>query len=493
MSTNGSHSRNSSVSSSSATQDAKSTPKDLNGHADGDEEDAVQRLQRELEKTREEKDALATQYNNLLAKLTDMRTRLGNKLKQDAEELDRREQVIQTLTAQNDDLSATVETLKEELIASHEESERAAKELDTLRTRALHDNAQESLVRERELRETQLELEKCKMERDEWERMALQERAIAEDERTTTDGLKRDLELEREVREREMALLDAEREKADNLQSVLLDFQTAKDHELRQAVKDYESQLTQITLSLAEYKHRAHTAELKLEGNDTTINRTQELEKEVKEKNLLIGKLRHETVIINEHLVEALRRLRKNSTETNVDRRLVTNVVLSFLNTPRADSKRFEMLNLLSSILSWSDQERERAGLQRSSNASIPGFGGATSPPVSGRFWGRSLSSASHSPSSKSMELEKSDETESFSRLWVEFLLTEANSGENNTLPPPKSNNSLPSSPIGGTHQLPSTAKPTSMRRLASAGASSPNLTMPSTWKGKEKEVIPET
>ena len=46
--------------------------------------DPVQRLEQELQRTREEKDALAAQYRNLLAKLTTMRTSLGNKLQQDA-------------------------------------------------------------------------------------------------------------------------------------------------------------------------------------------------------------------------------------------------------------------------------------------------------------------------------------------------------------------------------------------------------------------------
>lgn len=48
------------------------------------ESDPVAKLQRELDRTREEKDTLAAQYRNLLAKLTTMRTTLGNKLKQDA-------------------------------------------------------------------------------------------------------------------------------------------------------------------------------------------------------------------------------------------------------------------------------------------------------------------------------------------------------------------------------------------------------------------------
>lgn len=62
----------------------------LNGTANTQEQedtsdlDPIQRLQRDLQRTKEEKDALAAQYRNLLSKLTAMRTTLGNKLKQDA-------------------------------------------------------------------------------------------------------------------------------------------------------------------------------------------------------------------------------------------------------------------------------------------------------------------------------------------------------------------------------------------------------------------------
>ena len=197
------------------------------------------------------------------------------------------------------------------------------------------------------------------------------------------------------------------------------DSKIAKEHDLKQATKEYESQLLQVTQSLAEYKSRALNAELQLEETSTNNTRVQELEKEVKEKSILIGKLRHEgtcspfsrrnatysrtAVIMNEHLMEALRRLRRSSSDTNVDRRLVTNVLLSFLTTPRADSKRFEMLSLLATILSWSDDEREKAGLQRghtvhsSSTSSLPSL------------FGRSSATT---PTGKPAELEKTDETE---------------------------------------------------------------------------------
>lgn len=56
-----------------------------NGGDNTDEqEDRVTKLQRELDRTRQEKEALAAQYQTLLARLTQMRTTLGNKLKQDA-------------------------------------------------------------------------------------------------------------------------------------------------------------------------------------------------------------------------------------------------------------------------------------------------------------------------------------------------------------------------------------------------------------------------
>ncbi|OJT12119.1 GRIP domain-containing protein [Trametes pubescens] len=456
-------------------------------HQDSDNLDPMQRLERELQRTREEKDTLATQYRNLLAKLTTMRTTLGNKLKQDAEELDRQEQLVQQLTVQNEDFAVTVETLKAELIASNEEAERASKELEVMRSRALQDSAQESYLRERELRELQAELEQCRIERDEWEQKALQEHISADEARTTADVLLRDLEAEREARQRAEGGFEMEREKSNNLQSVLEDFQAAKDHDLKQAVRDYESQLLQVTQSLAEYKSRALNAELQLEESSTNNTRVQELEKEVKDKGFLIGKLRHEAVIMNEHLMEALRRLRRSSTDTNVDRRLVTNILLSFLTTPRADSKRFEMLSLLATILSWNDDEREKAGLQRNNTASH-----ASSLPS---LFGRSSAS---SPSLRPAELDKTDETESFSRLWVEFLLTQAAAGEGSP-PPPKSprtssarpNGSLPSTPtqastrlspigLGGPKHLPSFT--------TAAMASSPDLQLASPPRGKGKE-----
>ncbi|KAH9956216.1 hypothetical protein BC827DRAFT_1364412 [Russula dissimulans] len=380
-------------------------------HAGGEDGlDSMGKLQQELKRTREEKDELATQYRNLLGKLQTMRNTLGNKLRQDAEELDRREQQIAQLTAQNEDLLSTVEALQAEVLSSNVEAERASGELDAMRQEV----SGESLQREQALREARAELERTRTARDDWEAEAMAQRVRAEETRMTLDATYRELAAAKEAGERDARASDAEAERANNLQAVLEDFQSAKDHELRQAVGERESQLADVTQSLAEYKHRALQAELRLEENSANNARTQALEQELKEKTLLIGKLRHEAVIINEHLMEALRRLRRGSANTNVDRRLVTNILLTFLNTPREDTKRFEMLSLLASILSWSDEERVRAGLQR---------------------LGNNPASANSPARPRPLELEKTDETESFSRLWVEFLLAEAAAGDPSSPP----------------------------------------------------------
>lgn len=94
-----------------------------------------------------------------------------------------------------------------------------------MRSRAFQENAQEAYLREKELRDTQSELEECRMQRDEWEQKALQEHIIADEAKTALESARRDLEIERDAREREAAALQTEREKANNLQSVLEDFQ----------------------------------------------------------------------------------------------------------------------------------------------------------------------------------------------------------------------------------------------------------------------------
>lgn len=167
----------------------------------------------------------------------------------------------------------------------------------------------------------------------------------------------------------------------------------------------YITQIDSLTNSLAEYKSRALNAEATLDESQNSTTRVKELEAELKEKSILLTKVRQEAVTLNEHLIQALRRLRKfsadpisstggsdgrgastaSSSPSYVDRRLVTNILLQFITTPRADRKRYEMLNLLGSILGWGDEEREKAGLQRMGSSSPMSTSGSGTPKLKGK------------------------------------------------------------------------------------------------------------
>jgi len=71
---------------------------------------------------------------------------------------------------------------------------------------------------------------------------------------------------------------------------------------------------------LNESEGRAAEATKSLEAMMQELERALPFEKEVKEKNLLIGKLRHEAVILNDHLTKALRYLKKGKPEDTIDK-----------------------------------------------------------------------------------------------------------------------------------------------------------------------------
>lgn len=78
-------------------------------------------------------------------------------------------------------------------------------------------------------------------------------------------------------------------------------------------VKDLRRQLQE-----AQFKSTESTAAL--DSAKKELERALPFELEVKEKNLLIGKLRHEAVILNEHLTKALRHLKKGKPDDNIDK-----------------------------------------------------------------------------------------------------------------------------------------------------------------------------
>ncbi|ORX51542.1 hypothetical protein DM01DRAFT_266050 [Hesseltinella vesiculosa] len=185
-------------------------------------------------------------------------------------------------------------------------------------------------------------------------------------------------ELTRCKKQMEMDMESSASERASllNLQSVLEEFQTSKDAEVQAAVEHIERQLDHAKKSWTEYEQRATIAESTLEKFQQDMAKTQQYEREVKEKTLLIGKLRHEAIILNEHLVEAMRRLKEETSESNVDRQLVTNLVVGFFNAPRGDRKRFDILSIIANVLQMTEEQKEQVGLIRMKANGQPGWQG---------------------------------------------------------------------------------------------------------------------
>lgn len=97
-------------------------------------------------------------------------------------------------------------------------------------------------------------------------------------------------------------------------------YRAARRRELRELVENSQSQLEELRKQLQDAEQRASEASAALESSRVDLERALPFEREVKEKNLLIGKLRHEAVILNDHLTKALRFLKKGKPEDNIDR-----------------------------------------------------------------------------------------------------------------------------------------------------------------------------
>lgn len=99
-----------------------------------------------------------------------------------------------------------------------------------------------------------------------------------------------------------------------------------------------DAQLEELRQALRDAEKRASEANAALQAAEKELERALPFEKEVKEKNLLIGKLRHEAVTLNDHLTKALRFLKRGKPEDNVDRYVAMSKRSFFVPTKPSDT-----------------------------------------------------------------------------------------------------------------------------------------------------------
>ncbi|PMD27198.1 hypothetical protein NA56DRAFT_590428 [Hyaloscypha hepaticicola] len=388
----------------------------------GEHSEELSIIKTQLEESETAKDHAETQYQNLLGRVNTIKSSLGERLKADRAELQEAKEQIDELESQNESLQQRIKDLEGDVKRLEEELRESSKELSSLRNR--HNLSQQNWVHEREdliqqTRQLKEEAEAAKEAMGDWEVLAMEERSMREGATEKMQDLEEQFSVQKEAYEAVVSERDSQSQALERLQRALQEVQEARKRELREMVESYEEQVVALKKLVQESDSRAVEAEATKGSLQTEVDRLIPFEKEIKEKNLLIGKLRHEAIVLNDHLTKALRFLKKAKPEDNVDRQIVTNHFLQFLALDRSDPKKFQILQLIAALLNWTDEQKEQAGLARpgASNSSLrlpmsPFHRTPSTPSLSTEFFAESAANK-----------------ESLAELWTGFLERSAEEG----------------------------------------------------------------
>lgn len=389
-------------------------------------------MTRKNERLIEERALAEAQYRGLFKKVTQMKTTLGDRLKQDAEEITQNRSLIDDLEVQNAALNDTVLRLQEEIAQTSITSNASIKDHILAKEDLQSLNAQ--LKEANKSLRSQLAVSSEAYERTvissaEWENLAIEERSARDALRDRIADLQEQLASQNSAYENLRAIVDQDNLAISKFKHNIYELQEAHKLELRETVDSFQTTIAELTTTARSSEERTNHLRMEVQNLNHDIKKLRSHEQDAKEKNLLIGKLRHEAVILNEHLTKALRLLKRGSSNDTVDRQLLNNLLLSFLALPRQDSKRFEVLKLLANVLAWTEGQKETAGLVRPGSGMSLGQlspSSTRSPPMSPSMNRGSLSRRT----SGSLQLQAADfmgsNRESMSDLWINFLQTEA-------------------------------------------------------------------
>ena len=384
-------------------------------------------VKEELEQTQQDKEHAETQYRNLLGKVNTIKSQLGERLKADAAELEEARGRIEELETTGTTAKEENERLQDSISKLNSRLESQNSEIETLRSRTNLSTSNwakerdDLISKEAYMRE---EYDVARQAMQDWEILATEERSRREGLEERAQELEEQLTTQREAYERIQSEADTQSNTVDGLQRALRDLQDERKRELRELVEQSQSQLEEMRTQSQTAEEKATQLQRELDDVRTQLDRALPFEKEVKEKNLLIGKLRHEAVILNDHLTKALRFLKRGKPEDNVDRQLVTNHFLHFLALDRGDPKKFQVLQLIAALLGWSEEQKEQAGLVRQGSMSLTG---SLRVPVSP--FRRTPSTPSLSTDFSAESPASATTRESLAELWSEFLEREAEAG----------------------------------------------------------------
>ncbi len=280
-------------------------------------------LRADLDESEAAREHAETQYQTLLNRVEKIKETLGDRLKRDKAELEEAKDRIEELEGQNDELQKTLTAGQEETDRLRDEVQEQGRELTSLRSRS--NLSQQNFLKEkddiaRQVQHLKSELESTTAAMGEWEVIAMEERSLRESLGDKVSDLEEQVGGAREALERAEADRDSQARAVDRLQRALQELQETRKRELREMVESTEEQVQALKKRAQEADARAVEAETAREAAAKELERTSPFEKEVKEKNLLIGKLRHEAIVLNDHLTKALKYIKKTKPEETIDK-----------------------------------------------------------------------------------------------------------------------------------------------------------------------------
>ncbi|RMD40150.1 hypothetical protein DV735_g4988, partial [Chaetothyriales sp. CBS 134920] len=385
---------------------------------------AIEDVQAQLQESQGEKEHAEEQYQNLLGKVNTIRSQLGERLKADADELAQARTRIEELEEEKTDLQEQHTLHAREIEELRAKMQDQATELSSLRSRT--NLAQQNWTREKEeLIESEAymreEFENAKQSMRDWELLATEERAIRRDLADRVADLEEQVASSKESYESVKAERDSQLAVIEGLQINLQEVQAVRRTELKELAEKSKAEADALQAQLEDAQAKCDSLSTELAEANKERERLSPFEKEVKEKQLLIGKLKHEAVILNDHLTKALRFLKKGKADDNVDRYL-----LQFLALDRSDPKKFQVLQLIAALLGWTEEQKEKAGLAR------PGAATRTAPTPFGSLRGLASPNIHRTPSTPSLTKDYFPDAgspaskETLAELWQNFLEQEA-------------------------------------------------------------------
>ena len=283
----------------------------------------VSQLKTDLEDSEAAKEHAEAQYQTLLGRVEKIKETLGDRLKRDKAELEEAKDRVDELETQNEELRRASRAGEEETARLRAEVQEQGRELASLRSRT--NLSQQNWLKEKEdntrqLQDLKHDLESTRNAMGEWEVIAMEERSVRESLAEKVADLEEQLASTREAYERAASERDTQARLIDTQQRALQELQEVRKREKRDMVESSEEQLQAMKIRVQDADARAAEAEAAMGALAKELERTAPFEREVKEKNLLIGKLRHEAIVLNDHLTKALKYIKKTKPEETIDR-----------------------------------------------------------------------------------------------------------------------------------------------------------------------------